>query len=690
MNKLYFKPILLTGIVSMMAAVILFVYALVLYYSPSSEINREISKVDEHLNANNLSGLEGSIEVLEKSAYSGNTAALDRLLQIAYMKNDIMDLNRYYDLWLQIDPGCSIQNDMYSAIVMMDKQQSYDALASTLNENKRNRMDILDELKNKYPEDPELVEYHEKYIVYLAECDWLDGLYQEAMEKLLDAEEILPGNESIRDELLKVAESNIIEYLAGQKYDEAEAIVNKCMEIYGRDVFERYRETILDMRDIEERIQSSLAELSVALRKNNTVRIKELLTDNRFLKSIKYISDCVYESRIAENGDADGIGIALYNVNDRPYIYYGRFIEGKREGTGEWFYCDENDELCRYKLNFTDDIPDGKGSCERKTALTVIDDIGRDIGEIPVTVSENFTLSDGVMDGKCEVKARVEDRYNSVFSLELNYADGYLSVCEEDCRPSKDIFNDQIPICSWTVSELYDDYWDQKYESTIWCNSSVKRRCVEGIRVKNPEFTLSDKRFETVSNNSIVYYSEENLFYATANTRRRPDEYFLRLMEDDTPVYIPDILHPIDREIYPKAAKALDEAGWDLKKAYYWSVKNLTYYGNGKPDMPEHGEPGIAWYADFGFTNNKGNCFVFAATFCEMSRLLGYTTRQMYGQVPYALGGLTPHSWVEIDIDGQTYVFDPEYQYQTGKNGFMIHYGMPGTWQYTAYSPMED
>ena len=131
-------------------------------------------------------------------------------------------------------------------------------------------------------------------------------------------------------------------------------------------------------------------------------------------------------------------------------------------------------------------------------------------------------------------------------------------------------------------------------------------------------------------------------------------------------------------------------AGWDLKAAYYWSVDTLSYYGHGKPDMPENGSPGTRWFADFGFEKHKGNCFVFAATFCEMARLLGYPCRQMYGQVPAARGGLTPHSWTEIDINGSTYVFDPEFQHATGKNGFMINYGTPGTWRYTAYTPMND
>ena len=62
-----------------------------------------------------------------------------------------------------------------------------------------------------------------------------------------------------------------------------------------------------------------------------------------------------------------------------------------------------------------------------------------------------------------------------------------------------------------------------------------------------------------------------------------------------------------------------------------------------------------------------------------------YDAHQVFGYVPRRGGGKITHSWVEIDIDGATYVFDLDFQYATGKNGFMIHYGMSGTWMYMEY-----
>lgn len=139
---------------------------------------------------------------------------------------------------------------------------------------------------------------------------------------------------------------------------------------------------------------------------------------------------------------------------------------------------------------------------------------------------------------------------------------------------------------------------------------------------------------------------------------------------------------------YPKAVAKLDVVGWNLNKAFQWAA-SMTYYGH-NASMPDTAAPGTKWYADYGFDNNKGNCYVMAATFCEMARELGYDAKQISGQVPLRKGGLGPHSWVEITINGSVYVYDPDFTNETGRNGFQIQYGQSGTWRYVRGSVMSD
>ena len=60
------------------------------------------------------------------------------------------------------------------------------------------------------------------------------------------------------------------------------------------------------------------------------------------------------------------------------------------------------------------------------------------------------------------------------------------------------------------------------------------------------------------------------------------------------------------------------------------------------------------------FETKKGNCYNFAAAFWALARGLGYEARAVSGT---ALQDHQPHGWVFIDIDGETYIFDPEWEY---------------------------
>lgn len=138
---------------------------------------------------------------------------------------------------------------------------------------------------------------------------------------------------------------------------------------------------------------------------------------------------------------------------------------------------------------------------------------------------------------------------------------------------------------------------------------------------------------------------------------------------------------------YPLAAKELEKVGKDLRSAFNAAV-GITYYGHTN-DMPQDDKTSMEWYADYGFKNRKGNCYVMAAMFCEMARVLGYEAHQISGRVPLRAGGYGAHSWVEVKIGDTFYVFDPDFQNENpDKNGYQIYYGQSGTWKYEKLSVM--
>ena len=77
-----------------------------------------------------------------------------------------------------------------------------------------------------------------------------------------------------------------------------------------------------------------------------------------------------------------------------------------------------------------------------------------------------------------------------------------------------------------------------------------------------------------------------------------------------------------------------------------------------------------------------------AASFVVLARQLGYEAYQISGYVPSVYGGLTPHSWTEVKVDGNYYVFDPDFEEETPYNGYKITYGASQTWRYSNYYRM--
>jgi len=252
----------------------------------------------------------------------------------------------------------------------------------------------------------------------------------------------------------------------------------------------------------------------------------------------------------------------------------------------------------------------------------------------------------------------------SVSAAPVFMPDGY--VFDGEFYASK--YPDIAYICGYDIPTMY-----QHYRTFGWLEGRMPYAPGSTFTVFTPEF-------------DAAYYAAYNpdVVAAYGNAPAKLYEHYLwfgRLENRRTcgagGVQIP----AVTRWQYPQAAAVLDAVGWDMRKAYEWCV-GLDYYGHGKPDMPENGAPGTRWFANYGFTYHKGNCFVFAATFFEMAKLLGYEPRQVDGQLPLRRGGFGPHSWDEIDIDGVTYVYDPECMWSVGIDAYHIYYGQKGTWRY--------
>lgn len=107
-----------------------------------------------------------------------------------------------------------------------------------------------------------------------------------------------------------------------------------------------------------------------------------------------------------------------------------------------------------------------------------------------------------------------------------------------------------------------------------------------------------------------------------------------------------------------------------LREAYDYLVENVQYgshmrnLGTAVGDVTcadiyyTYGE--IEGFGSVALTANVGMCNAYASAFILMARTLGYDAHLAAGSTRSAGGGYAYHQWAEIDIDGVTYVFDPQ------------------------------
>ena len=91
------------------------------------------------------------------------------------------------------------------------------------------------------------------------------------------------------------------------------------------------------------------------------------------------------------------------------------------------------------------------------------------------------------------------------------------------------------------------------------------------------------------------------------------------------------------------------------------------------------------------FESGRGNCYNFAAIFWSLARGLGYEAYAIAGNCTKTV---QPHGWVQIEIDGADYFFDPEWHYDYIHDGrevkdmFMISM-KAASWWYYDWIPIE-
>lgn len=141
--------------------------------------------------------------------------------------------------------------------------------------------------------------------------------------------------------------------------------------------------------------------------------------------------------------------------------------------------------------------------------------------------------------------------------------------------------------------------------------------------------------------NRIVGTSKENAYYVDA---------------DGVKVTSDEIQYAVN------FVNAHTESSWDVGKKlqtcfnYLW--KNYSYQRFYETPTASS----FSGYATYMFKNKKGNCYRYASSFACIAKVLGYETRVAVGQISSIYGGMTPHGWTEVKVNGTWYMCDANMQ----------------------------
>lgn len=119
-----------------------------------------------------------------------------------------------------------------------------------------------------------------------------------------------------------------------------------------------------------------------------------------------------------------------------------------------------------------------------------------------------------------------------------------------------------------------------------------------------------------------------------------------------------EYLDDLVQEYIKKATSSNMSRAEKLTACYDYMVANYDYDSNYNYDY-SCGEKTIAWATAF-LRDGYGTCNHWSSAFMYISKALGYESEVFYGSTASSRGGSIEHYWAVININGISYVFDPQ------------------------------
>ncbi len=211
-----------------------------------------------------------------------------------------------------------------------------------------------------------------------------------------------------------------------------------------------------------------------------------------------------------------------------------------------------------------------------------------------------------------------------------------------------------------TVSDMNTTMEVVQVEAVLYCEGHPQDRVLRVMQKQDADtYTATD----SVKNHKMQYGTYQVQVYVTLSNG-------IRILAGTQSAQITG--SEAQMRISKNINAVYDEVGTDLYACYQWVAQNVSYKKLPIPLEPPAGYTADQWYAIQAFEQRQGNCFCYAGAFYHLAKALGYDVRYVEGKVAMAAGGNGPHGWVEITIDGATYICDPDMQREAPRHNFYM------------------
>lgn len=201
-------------------------------------------------------------------------------------------------------------------------------------------------------------------------------------------------------------------------------------------------------------------------------------------------------------------------------------------------------------------------------------------------------------------------------------------------------------------------------DRTLYCEPGL-------LELDGARYLVADETGRIYADEALHVYGEE-LVFSTETGALLCNGSWHDFQFDDQGYYTTGDAE-LDGYVEEALAACTDETMTQAEKLYaaYCYVRSFGYLGrNSTINVKTMSPTQASAYAKKIFSTGKGDCYNFAAAFYYLARRLGYDATAVVGSCGYVWNTRAiPHGWVEIPVDGATYLFDPQIENYNNRNG---------------------